>query len=90
MTCATLTKRHRPRVLALPDNVDYLDTDPGHSDETRFTLLSRRYRVLEMPLDNLQQRYALIFRGREPVAAVVAQLVTSHSRVGKARKHHRG
>jgi hypothetical protein len=88
-------ERHRPSGFgfALADNVDYLDANRWdtltRSDSLFF---SRRYlRVLEDAApDNLQQRYALIFRGREPVAAVVAQLVTvSLARVGKARQHHR-
>jgi len=88
-------ERHRPTGFgfALADNVDYLDTDRWDILTKRDSLFfSRRYlRVLEDAApDNLQQRYALIFRGREPVAAVVAQLVTvSLARVGKARKHHR-
>jgi Peptidogalycan biosysnthesis/recognition len=87
--------RHRPTGFgfALADCVDYLDTarwDALTASNSLF--LSRRYlRVLEdAGPDNLQQRYALIFRGREAVAAVAAQLVTiSLARVGKARKHHR-
>jgi Acetyltransferase (GNAT) domain len=88
-------ERHRPTGFgfALADRVDYLDpkrwdalTAPGS------IFLSRPYlRVLEdAGPDNLQQRYALIFRGHEAVAAVAAQLVTiSLARVGKARKPHR-
>ena len=88
-------ERHRPTGFgfALADNVDYLDTDRWDILTKRDSLFfSRRYlRVLEDAApDHLEQRYALIFRGREPVAAVVAQLVTvSLARVGKARKHHR-
>lgn len=88
-------QRHRPTGFgfALADNVDYLDTDRWDRLTKRDSLFfSRRYlRVLEDAApDNLQQRYALIFRGREPVAAVAAQLVTvSLARVGKARKHPR-
>jgi hypothetical protein len=88
-------ERHRPTGFgfALADNVDYLDTDRWDVLTKRDSLFfSRRYlRVLEDAApDNLQQRYALIFRGREPVAAVAAQLVTvSLARVGKARRHHR-
>lgn len=88
-------ERHRPTGFgfALADNVDYLDVnrwDMLTKGDSLF--LSRRYlRVLEDAApDNLQQRYALIFRGREPVAAVAAQLVTvSLARIGKARKHPR-
>jgi hypothetical protein len=87
--------RHRPTGFgfALADSVDYLDSacwDDLTAHDSIF--LSRRYlRVLEdAGPDNLQQRYAMIFRGREPVAAVAGQLVTiSLARVGKARKHPR-
>jgi len=88
-------ERHRPTGygFALADNVDYLDTDRWDALTKHASLFfSRRYlRVLEDAApDNLQQRYALIFRGREPVAAVAAQLVDiSLARVGKARKHPR-
>src|SRR5215468_9057576 len=88
-------ERHRPTGFgfALADNVDYLDTERWDALTKHESLFfSRRYlRVLEDAApENLQQRYALIFRGREPVAAVAAQLVTiSLARVGKARKHHR-
>src|SRR5215813_3153664 len=88
-------ERHRPTGFgfALADNVDYLDADRWDTLTKRDSLFfSRRYlRVLEDAApDNLQQRYALIFRGREPVAAVAAQLVTiSLARMGKARKYHR-
>ena len=88
-------ERHRPTGFgfALADNVDYLDADRWDALTKPDSLFfSRRYlRVLEDAApENLQQRYALIFRGREPVAAVAAQLVTiSLARVGKARKNHR-
>jgi hypothetical protein len=87
--------RHRPTGFgfALADSVDYLDADRWDTLTTQGSLFfSRRYlRVLEDAApDNLQQRYALIFRGREPVAAVAAQLVTiSLARVGKAGNHRR-
>src|SRR4030095_16050781 len=88
-------ERHRPTGFgfALADRVDYLDAkrwDALTASDSLF--LSRPYlRVLEdAGPDNLQQRYALIFRGHEAVAAVAAQLVTiSLARVGKARKPHR-
>src|ERR1044072_1658942 len=87
--------RHRPTGFgfALADSVEYLDSaqwDDLTAHDSIF--LSRRYlRVLEdAGPDNLQQRYALIFRGREPVAAVAGQLVNiSLARVGKARKNPR-
>jgi hypothetical protein len=74
-------ERHRPTGFgfALADKVDYLDADRWDTlTKSDSLFFSRRYlRVLEDAApDNLQQRYALIFRGREPVAAVAAQLVT--------------
>lgn len=82
--------RHRPTGFgfAFADSVDYLDaarwdalTDGGS------LFLSRTYlRVLEEAgPENLGQRYAMIFRGREAVAAVAAQCVSvSAARVRKA------
>ncbi|MCM3870859.1 MAG: GNAT family N-acetyltransferase [Pyrinomonadaceae bacterium] len=75
------SERHRPSGFgfALADSIGYLD--PAHWDAVTAhdsLFLSRRYlRVLEEAgPENLFQRYALIFRGREPVAAVAAQSVT--------------
>jgi hypothetical protein len=86
-------ERHRPTGFgfALADSIDYLDTGHwGAVTGNKGLFLSPRYlRVLEQAgPDNLLQRYALIFRGREPVAAVAAQSVTvSLSRVSqKPRK----
>jgi Acetyltransferase (GNAT) domain len=86
-------ERHRPSGygFALADSVAYLDT-PRWDQATQHDSLyfSRRYlQVLETAgPENLRQRYALIFRGRDVVAAVTAQLVTvSLSRV---RKKHKG
>jgi len=82
--------RHSPSGFgfAFADSVEYLDaarwdalTDGGS------LFLSRPYlRVLEEAgPENLRQRYAMIFRGREAVAAVAAQCVTvSAARVRKA------
>ena len=74
------TERHRPSGFgfALADSVDYLDApcwDVVTAHDSLF--LSRRYlRVLEEAgPENLRQRYALIYRGRDPVAAVAAQAV---------------
>ena len=85
-------ERHRPSGFgfALADCVDYLDTarwDALTSNQSIF--FSRRYlRVLEQARpENLSQRYAMIFRGREAVAVVAAQSVNiSVARVGKAGK----
>jgi predicted N-acyltransferase len=75
-------ERHRPTAFgfALADKVDYLDGaawDRLTAQDSVF--LSRRYlRVLEdYGPTNIRQRYALIFRGREPVAAVAAQAVSA-------------
>lgn len=86
-------ERHRPSGFgfALADSVDYLDGerwDNLTADNSMF--LSRRYlRVLEEAgPENLRQRYALIFRGREAVAAVAAQRVTlSAAETRKTSKH---
>ena len=87
-------ERHRPTGFgfALADSIDYLDAAQWNRVTTNNSLfLSQRYlRVLEQAgPDNLRQRYALVFRGREPVAAVAAQSVTvSLSRV--SQKPRRG
>jgi hypothetical protein len=74
-------ERHTPSgfAFALADSIDYLD----HAHWQKVTphdslFLSPRYlRVLEEAgPDNVRQRYALIFREKEPVAAVAAQSVT--------------
>jgi hypothetical protein len=74
--------RHRPTGFgfALADKVDYLDGpawDALTAQDSVF--LSRRYlRVLEdCGPRNVRQRYALVFRGREAVAAIAAQAVTA-------------
>lgn len=85
-------ERHRPSGFgfALADSVDYLDSarwDRLTSNQSIF--FSRSYlRVLEEASpNNLSQRYAMIFRGREAVALVAAQSVSiSIARVGKARR----
>lgn len=81
--------RHRPTDFgfALADRVDYLDGPAWDRLTARESVfLSRRYlRVLEQcGPRNIRQRYALVFRGREGVAAVVAQAVSaSAARVPK-------
>ncbi|HXD30939.1 MAG TPA: GNAT family N-acetyltransferase [Pyrinomonadaceae bacterium] len=88
-------ERHRPSGFgfALADNVDYLDGERWDSLTANNSLfLSRRYlRVLEEAgPENLRQRYALIFKGREPVAAIAAQSVTlSIAETRKESKHRR-
>lgn len=87
--------RHRPTGFgfALADSVEYLDAarwDGLTAGQSVF--LARRYlRVLEEAgPENLRQRYAMIFRGREAVAAVAAQCVTvSAARVRKTGRHER-
>lgn len=73
-------ERHRPSGFgfALADAVGMLN--PGHWDELaagRSVYFSRRYlEVLEAhPPANVRPRYALVYQGAEPVAAVVAQAV---------------
>jgi hypothetical protein len=74
-------ERHRPSGFgfALGDSIRYLDAaqwDAACAGQSLF--LQRRYlEVLEdAGPDNLAPRYALIFRGRKPVAAVVMQIAT--------------
>jgi hypothetical protein len=74
-------ERHRPSgySFAVADSIEYLDKahwDQVTSHDSLF--LSRRYlRVLEEAgPENLRQCYALIFREKEPVAAIAAQSVT--------------
>lgn len=74
-------ERHRPSgyAFAVADSIDFLDKthwDQVTSHDSLF--LSRRYlRVLEEAgPENLRQRYALVFREKEPVAAIAAQSVT--------------
>ena len=82
-------ERHRPSgyAFAVADSIDYFDRahwDQVTSHDSLF--LSRRYlRVLEEAgPENLRPCYALIFREREPVAAIAAQSVTvSLSRLTK-------
>jgi hypothetical protein len=82
-------ERHRPSGFgfALADSIDYFDAANWDAVvQNKSLFLSQTYlRVLEQAgPDNLRQRYALIFRGREPVAAVSAQLVSvSLSRVSR-------
>ncbi|HSS19029.1 MAG TPA: GNAT family N-acetyltransferase [Pyrinomonadaceae bacterium] len=74
-------ERHTPSGFgfALADRIDFLDH--AHWDKVTAhdsLFLSRRYlRVLEdAGPENLRPCYALIFREREPVAAIAAQIVT--------------
>ena len=74
-------ERHRPSgfSFALADSIDYLDRAQWEKVTGHDSLfLSARYlRVLEEAgPENLRQCYALIFREKEPVAAIAAQSVT--------------
>ena len=74
-------ERHRPSGFgfALADSIDYVDPVQWDALTAGASLfLQRRYlAVLERAgPENLEPRYALIYRGRAPVAAVVMQLVT--------------
>ena len=88
-------ERHRPSGFgfALADSVDYLDTGRWDSLTAPDSIFfSRRYlRVLEEAgPENLRQRYALIFRGREVVAAIAAQAVAiSVARARKPARHQK-
>jgi predicted N-acyltransferase len=87
------SERHRPTGFgfALADSIQYLDAarwDQVTAGDSLF--LSRRYlRVIEDARpENLHPRYALIFREREAVAAVVAQSVKiSITRARKESRH---
>jgi hypothetical protein len=88
-------ERHRPTGFgfALADSVDYLDGARWDALTARQSLyLSRRYlRVLEdAGPENLRQRYAMIFRGQQAVAAVAGQIVTlSVARARKTTRHQK-
>ncbi len=74
-------ERHRPSGFgfALADSIDYLDAVRWDVvTQNSSVYLGRNYlRVLETAgPENLRQRYALIFQGREAVAALSAQIVT--------------
>ena len=76
--------RHRERHratgfgFALADSIDFLDAEAWDAvTKTASRFIHRDYlRVLESdgPI-GVQQRYALIFKGRKPVAAIAAQLI---------------
>jgi hypothetical protein len=74
-------ERHAPSgfAFALADSIDYLDLEHWEKVTSHDSLfLSPRYlRVLEEAgPENLRQCYALIFKEKEPVAAIAAQCVT--------------
>jgi hypothetical protein len=90
--CQDHQLRHRPTGFgfALADSIDYLDNRWDELTAGDSIFLSRRYlRILETAgPENLHQRYALVFRGRNPVAAVAAQSISVS--IARARKvsHH--
>lgn len=74
-------ERHRPSGFdfAFADRVDFLNREAWDAVTARGSQFLQRkvLRVIEAHgPDNLAPRYALIFRGPQPVAAVAAQLVT--------------
>jgi hypothetical protein len=78
-------ERHRPSGFdfALADRVDFLNGAAWDAVTARGSQFLQRkvLRVIEAHgPDNLVPRYALIFRGPQPVAAVAAQLVTVTNR----------
>jgi predicted N-acyltransferase len=87
--------RHSPTGFgfALADSVDYLDATRWDALTAHNSLfLARRYlRVLEEAgPENLSQRYAMIFRGPDPVAVVAAQSITvSAARMRKIPRHEK-
>lgn len=82
-------ERHRPTGFgfALADRIDYLDAAHWDAVASHGSVLMSRpvLRAIETAgPDNLSGRYALIFRGARPVAAVAAQVVSvSGARVKK-------
>lgn len=87
-------ERHRSTGFgfALAESIDYLDSKHWDALTAQASIfLSRPYlRALETAgPENVQQRYALVFRGREPVAALAAQSVSvsaAHVPKGTPRK----
>src|SRR5262245_38403054 len=73
--------RHRPTGFgfALADRVDYLDAARWDAITAGGSVFLKRdvLRVIEQHgPDNIQPRYALIFRGDTPVAVVAAQIIS--------------
>jgi hypothetical protein len=85
-------ERHRPTGFgfAFADRVDYLDGQVWDGVTAQQSLFLRRsvLRVLEeYGPENITPRYAMIFRGEKPVAALAAQVV---SITGKQLRHEKG
>jgi hypothetical protein len=73
--------RHRPSGFgfALADSIDYLEPARWDSvtSDSSFFLKREVLRIIERHgPENIQPRYALIFRGNNPVAVLAAQIVT--------------
>lgn len=91
-------ERHQPSGFdfAFADRVDFLNGATWDAITTGGSLFLRRnvLRVIETHgPDNVAPRYALIFRGQQPVAAVAAQLVTvtnKHLLKGESSKGNGG
>jgi len=85
-------ERHRPTGFgfAFADRVDYLNRETWDTLTTQASLFLRRdlLRALEQhgPV-NIVPRYAMIFRGDKPVAALAAQIVTV---TGSQLRHENG
>lgn len=78
---ANHAERHRPTGLgfAFADRIDYLDPRrwDAVTNAESFFLRRQVLRVIEEHgPQNIQPRYALVFREREPIAAIAAQVVT--------------
>src|SRR5213596_1903073 len=74
-------ERHRPTGLGfvLADCVDYLDPhhwDSVTADQTVFLRRAVLRVIEEHGPENVQPRYAMIFRDRRPVAMLAAQVVS--------------
>lgn len=84
-TLRDISKRHRERHcpsgfgFAFADRVDYLDASRWDQAVEGQSVFMRRevLRVIESSgPENIQPRYALMFRGDQPVAAIAAQVVS--------------
>src|SRR5947209_4736444 len=88
-------QRHTPSGFgfALSDSIHYLDARWDEVARSAPVFLSRSYLGVleEAGPENLRQRYALVYRGAAPVAAVAAQIVSiSGDRLGRGKAEKRG
>src|SRR5216683_7852939 len=84
--------RHRPTGFGFvfADRVDYLDPLRWDSVTANGSIFLSRdvLRVIEQHgPENIQPRYAIIFRGEKPVAVVAAQIVTVTGERLKPERH---